>query len=219
VAEALPVIADVDQEIGECALNLGAFAGAFDHPQRFERLAALSLGGLGLQEVVVHSRWPHIDAVDAIALDPAETVKRTTFGQDTADAARQFRRDRYVSLERFSVIRQNANNYPKRMSPFLTNSVGFTFDLPYSNLRAPNGKPGTGIYLHNGNENVANMIYTRLQKHLQLLPEGRVDIDHVVVWYPGAPEPGAEPVVKFPPDTTPHVTDHPKPAVSAITNG
>jgi hypothetical protein len=218
LAEIIPLDTDALPDITACHLNLAPFGDVFDHPRLFERLAALSLGKLGLKDDVRKSTWPQIDSIDACCLDQSETILRTTFAQDRCDKAKQFRRDRYLTLKRFDEVR-TSGQFPKRMSPFSQHDVKFEFDLPYSNLRAADGRPGTGIYLPIGNDDDAKQLYTRVQKHLQLLSDGRVDNDHVVIWYLSALEAGGHGVIGYPSDAIPHTTDHPTPEVNSIRSG
>ena len=215
--ETLPVESDATSEMLAADLELDSFAHLLDRPRLFERFAALSLGYIGLAEDVRNTIWPSIEAVDANCIDAGETILRTTFAQDPRADAKCFRRNRYLELQRFNEIRKS-DALPRRMNPFSKHSVMFEFELPYSNLRAPDGRPATAIYFQRGSEADVNVLYTRVLKHLALAQAQEVDKDHVVIWYLGQLTKTGVQLLVYPLDATPHVTDDPTLTANSISS-
>ena len=214
VQESVPVDAETQVELQACLVNVQGFGGLFDRPHLFERFAALSVGALLWQYDRQGSAWPDIDCVDSTRLESNETLQRITFAQDTRPAARQFRHDRYLNLQRFEHIR-HSKYLPTRMAPFTVSQATFDYARPYSNLSSADGRYATAMYVHNGNERDAQILHTRVQKFLSAEPKNDHDKDHVVVWYPNQPL-GAPAVIAYPPESVPKTTDHPVPPISSI---
>lgn len=202
---AVPIDSEARAAIAASGINVPTLAAVIGTPLRFERFAAISIGNLPLRESVQETEWPDFTCVDAHRLDAAESIMRTSFAQDRCPQSTTSRTNAYMRLSHFLVATGNPASFPPWMVGFRVHSFAYDHRVPYSNLRDPNGQPGTAIFLPTAELEAAETLRTRLDKHIRSsakVPGLECDPLHVVTWIPeqknGAIAPRVYPVVRVP---------------------
>jgi hypothetical protein len=156
-----PLEADYTASMTARGIDVSKLAMLPTRPLRFERLAALSCGGLkDIGEV--SAGWPRFTSIDALNLDSAESIRRTSFAQDRSDAAAQFRAVRYVSFASFMTLVADGAFLRPTMAAFRGARVDFDVEHPFCNLFTNAGRRATAVFLNDTSLQAAEDMLTRV---------------------------------------------------------
>jgi hypothetical protein len=206
-----PLAAEYQEGMKDRGIDISKLGMLPSSPLRFEKLAALSSGGL--KDVRDGpARWPRFVSVDALNMDSSESIRRVSFAQDRSVGATQFRAQRYSDFARVVQLVSSGKHFRPTMSIFVESNLEFDDGHPFCNLLSKHGRRGTAIFLGDPSLRVAEDMYTRVinQSLATYASKGVREAfplpEELVIWQVPDAHGGAR---VFPPYKAPEFTENP----------